>query len=182
MPICNNWGRRDGMIASLALFTDTESVGANVFSTGDVDIAAAPATAVFTPPPMAPGDEVVESITVTNNGSLDLRYSLTSTTTEDTLATSLNLTVRVGVTDCSVANWDASGTEIAPADVLGRTTTEPIFGDVTTGAQAGDRALAPAGSEVLCLHVELPLATNNASQNQTTTATFDFVAEQTRNN
>ncbi len=170
------------LVASLALFTDTENVGGNVFSTGTVDIAAAPATAVFTPPAMAPGDEVTAPITVSNNGTLDLRYALTSTTTEDALATTLVLTVRVGVTDCSVANWDASGTEIAAPDVLGRSTTEPIFGNVASGAQAGDRALAPTGSEVLCLHVELPLATTSTSEGLTTTATFNFVAEQTKNN
>lgn len=171
------------VISSLALFTDTENVDANVFSTGTVDIAVAPTTAVFTPPNLAPGDEVTEEIVVSNSGTLDLRYALTSTTTEDALATTLVLTVRVGVTDCSVANWDGSGTQVAAADVLGRTTTEPIFGDVATGAQAGDRTLVAAtGTETLCMHVELPAATSNASQGQTTTATFNFVAEQTKNN
>lgn len=170
------------VVSSLALFTDTANIGSNTFSTGTVDIATAPASAAFTPPPMAPGDEVVAEIDVQNNGTLDLRYAVTSTTTEDVLASTLVLTVRAGVTDCSVANWDATGSVIAAADVLGRTTTEPVFGNVASGAQAGDRTLAASASELLCFHVELPSATGNGSQGLTTTATFNFVAEQTRNN
>lgn len=170
------------MIASLALFTDSEAVDDNVFTTGDVDIATSPTTQAFTPGAIAPGDEVTATITVSNSGSLDLRYAMTSTTSEDVLAGELDLTVRVGVTDCSPANWDATGTEVAPADILGSTGTDPVFGSVAQGAQAGDRTLAPAGSEVLCLHVTLPFSVDNTGVNQTTTATFGFEAEQTRNN
>jgi predicted ribosomally synthesized peptide with SipW-like signal peptide len=170
------------MIASLALFTDSETVDSNVFTTGTVDIATSPTTAAFSPGAMAPGDEVTATIAVTNSGTLSLRYALTSTTTENVLASQLQLTVRVGVTDCSVANWDASGTEVAATDILGSTTTDPVFGSVAQGAQAGDRTLAPAGSENLCMHVSLPIGANNTSQGQTTTATFGFEAEQTRNN
>lgn len=170
------------LITSLALFTDSEAVDDNVFNTGTVDIATTPTTQAFTPGAMAPGDEVTAPIVVTNSGTLELRYAVTSTTTENVLASELQLTVRVGVTDCSVANWDGSGTEIAPTDILGSTTTEPVFGSVAQGAQAGDRTLAPAATETLCLHVTLPIGANNTSQGQTTTATFGFEAEQTANN
>ena len=169
------------LVSSLALFTDTENVGANVFATGDVDIAASPATAVFTPGPMAPGDQVTAEIDVSNAGSLDLRYMLTSTTTEDVLAAQLVLTVKDGVTTCDNTNWTATGVELY-GDVLGATTTEVLFGDATPGADTGDRALASGGSEKLCFNVSLPIGATNASQNLTTTATFNFVAEQTKNN
>jgi hypothetical protein len=56
------------------------------------------------------------------------------------------------------------------------------FGDPTAGAQAGDRTLAGAASEVLCFAATLPSATGNAFQGATTTATFTFSAEQTANN
>ncbi|MDO8613371.1 MAG: hypothetical protein Q7R32_11200 [Dehalococcoidia bacterium] len=49
-------------------------------------------------------------------------------------------------------------------------------------AQAGDRALAAGASDVLCFLVSLPLSTGNGFQSLTTTPTFDFVAEQTKNN
>jgi hypothetical protein len=57
-----------------------------------------------------------------------------------------------------------------------------VIGDPTTGSQAGDRTLAASANEVLCFSVILPLGTGNTSQGVTTTATFDFVAEQTANN
>ncbi len=42
--------------------------------------------------------------------------------------------------------------------------------------------LAAGASDLFCVNVTLPLATTNASQGQTTTATFTFDAEQTANN
>jgi hypothetical protein len=56
------------------------------------------------------------------------------------------------------------------------------FGSSAQGAQAGDRSVAAAASETLCFKVELPLATADAFQSATTTATFTFDAEQTANN
>ena len=169
------------LVASLALFTDTENVGGNVFGTGNVDIAALPASAVFTPGPMAPGDQVTAPIDVDNAGTLDLRYAVTSTTTEDVLASELVFTVKSGVTTCDDANWAATGS-VLYSGILGATGTSAIFGDVTAGADAGDRTLAPTASEMLCLNVTLPLAATNASQGLTTTATLNFEAEQTANN
>ncbi len=168
------------MIASLALFTDTENVGGNTFTTGTLDLAAAPVSAVVTAPAMAPGDQVTGTLDMTNSGSLDLRYSATSTTTEDLLAAELVLTVKSGVAICDDANWTLSGT-VEYSGVLGTTGTSVIFGDATPGADAGDRTLAPAASEQLCVNVTLPLATTG-NQGVTTTATLNFEAEQTANN
>ena len=39
-----------------------------------------------------------------------------------------------------------------------------------------------AASDDLCVVADLPLATGNAYQNSTTTVTFQFDAEQTKNN
>ncbi len=170
------------LVASLAVFTDSASVNDNTFTTGTVDIATSPTTQAFNPGPMSPGDEVVAAITVTNSGTLPLRYAMNSKTTENVFAGELQLTVRVGVASCTVANWNLSGTEISPAGILGTTTGRQLFGNPAQGAQAGDRALAPAANEVLCLHVSLPIAAGNISQGLTTTATFGFEAEQTNNN
>lgn len=168
-------------IASLALFTDQENVANNAFATGTVDLVAAPATAVVTMSNMAPGDQDTAPLTVTNSGSLEFRYSVTSTTTEDTLAAQLVLTVKVGVTTCDDANWTADGTTLYTGD-LGSTSTLAIFGDATQGAQAGDRVLAASANEVLCYNVTLPLSTDNTYEGLSTTATFTFDAEQTANN
>ncbi len=167
-------------ITSLAVFTDTETVTGNTFTTGTVDIAATPATAVVTMPAMAPGDQVTAPLTVDNLGTLDLRYAVTSATTEDTLAGELVLTLKSGVTTCDNTNWTADGT-IEYTGILGTIATSAIIGDNTQGADAGDRTLAPGGSEVLCVNVTLPLATT-AGQGTTSTATLTFDAEQTINN
>lgn len=169
-------------VSSLALFTDSESVGANVFSTGSLDLTASPTTAVLTLTDMVPGSEVTAPLTIGNGGSLELRYAGTSVTTEDTLAAGLDLTIRVGVTTCDNTDWDATGTVIYATGDLGSTGGIALFGDVSTGAQAGDRTLAASASEVLCANVTLPSNAPNSVQGLTTTATFTFDAEQTVNN
>lgn len=168
-------------IASLALFTDQETVGGNAFSSGTVDLLATPATAVVTAPAMAPGDQVTAPLDVANSGTLELRYSATSTTTEDSLASELVLTIKSGVSVCDDANWTADGT-VEYTGVLGSTGTSVLFGSAVQGAQAGDRVLPAGVNELFCMNVTLPLAATNAAQGQTTTATFTFDAEQTSNN
>ena len=172
------------LVSSLALFTDVENVGGNVFGTGDVNIAALPASAVFTPGPMAPGDQVTAPIVVSNAGTLDLRYALTSTADEDVLAAELVLTVKDSVAVCDDANWTTGGVQLY-SGALGATlpaTVLTLFGDAAPGTDTGDRALAPGGSETLCFNVTLPLAATSTVQSLTTTATFNFFAEQTKNN
>jgi hypothetical protein len=169
-------------VGVLGVFSDSESVTANTFATSNVDISTSPTTALVTFSAMLPGDEVTAPITVTNGGGADLRYAITSTTTENVLAASLDLTVKSGVATCTNAGFGASGTVLyGPGDV-GATTGTNVVGNPTQGAQAGDRALTAGANEVLCFNVTLPLAAGNASQSLTSTATFAFQAEQTRNN
>ncbi len=167
-------------VTSLALFTDTASVGSNTFAAGTVDITATPATAVVTMPAMAPGDQVTNPLTVTNSGSLEFRYAMTSTTDENVLASELLLTVKSGVTTCDNANWTTDGT-VLYSGVLGNTTPAAIIGDATAGANFGDRVLAAAGSEILCFNVTLPGGTT-VGQGLSSIATLNFEAEQTANN
>ena len=54
-------------------------------------------------------------------------------------------------------------------------------GDPTQGAQTGDRVLSASASEVVCIQVSLPLS-DSTGQGLTTTATLNFIAEQTANN
>lgn len=168
-------------ISSLALFTDQEANSGNAFNTGSVDIVTNPATAVITMPAMAPGDEVTAPLTITNSGSLDFRYAMTSTTTEDVLAAGLVLTVRESVATCDNANWDATGTQVY-AGVLGTSGTTNVLGSNAQGLDAGDRTLAAGTNEVLCFNVTLPLNVANTVQGLATSATFGFDAEQVRNN
>lgn len=167
-------------ITSLALFTDSASVPANTFSTGTIDINTSPTTALLTMATMTPGDQVTAPLTVSNNGTLQLRYAVTSTTTEDTLAAQLVLTVKSGVTTCTNAAWAGSGSTLY-SGILGSTATAAILGSVATGSQAGDRVLNASANEILCLNVTLPTNATLGSGGATT-ATLTFQAEQTANN
>ena len=171
-----------------AYFTDSDAVGENTFATGDVDLITNPTTNIASMSNMAPGDVKYGSVTVTNDGSLELRYALKSNTTEDTLAAQLDLTVwdeaaeDDGGTPNSTCSTTVPTTTLYSAGVLGSVAGTQLFGDPATGSQTGDRTLAAAANEVLCLKVELPSTTGNSFETLTTTATFTFGSEQTANN
>ncbi|MFN3255496.1 MAG: TasA family protein [Ilumatobacter sp.] len=167
-------------VLTLALFTDSADVTNNTFTTGSVDINASPASAALAVPAMAPGDQDTAPITVSNSGSLELRYAVRSTTTEDVLAGELVLTIKSGVATCDDANWAATGTTLYSGP-LGTVAGSNLVGSPATGADAGDRVLAAGANEVLCANVTLPLS-STAGAGLTTTATLSFLAEQTANN
>lgn len=172
-------------LGGLAVFTDQEANNANTFTTGTVDISTSPSSAFITYGDMAPGDEVTEPLTVSNDGSLELRYAVTSTIPLPpfpSLAAQLDLTIKENVTTCTNAGFDVDGTVLYGPGDLGSFAGINVIGDPTQGADAGDRVLAAPASEVLCFNVELPLSTGDSYQNKTTTATFTFDAEQTANN
>ena len=169
------------IVSALALFTDTASVTNNTFATGSVDISTSPTTALVSFSGMAPGDQVTAPVTVSNAGSLQLRYAVTSTTTENTLAGELDLTVKTGVTTCTNGGFGTDGTVIYNS-LLGTTGGTNIVGDPAQGSQAGDRTLNASANEILCFNVTLPTSATNAAQSLSTTATFAFEAEQTSSN
>jgi hypothetical protein len=161
---------------SLALFTSTAAVSNNAFTAGTVVIGAAPATAALTATNMMPGDVVNGQITVSNTGTAQLRYAMSSASTNaDSKALRDQLTLSVKTLGTSCAAFD--GTQLYTGALNGA-----AFGSNAAGAQAGDRTLNAGLNEVLCFRATLPLATGNAFQGATTTATFTFDAEQTANN
>jgi predicted ribosomally synthesized peptide with SipW-like signal peptide len=172
-------------VGTLAVFTDSQAVDANTFTTGTVDVATAPTTALVTFSNMVPGDSVTDDIVVSNGGSLQLRYAVTSTATnadskglKDQLVTTVKT---IDVTGPSTPCDNFDGTQLYTGDLDGGVTGK-IVGDAAQGGQPDDRTVNAGASETLCFRVELPLATGNAFQNATTTATFTFSAEQTANN
>jgi spore coat-associated protein N len=162
-------------VESLAVFSDETVNAGNTFGTGTVSISDAvngdPAAPVVTFANMAPGDVATGPITISNDGTLDLRYAMTSDATNDDgagLRDQLVLEIRDEGTGCG--NFD--GAQLYAGPLSGA-----AFGNPVQGHDAGDRMLAAAASEVLCFRVELPLATGNAYQGTATTATFTFHAE-----
>jgi predicted ribosomally synthesized peptide with SipW-like signal peptide len=169
-------------VASNAIWTDSADVDANLFSAGTLDISTNPTTALVTYSDMAPGDSTGgQSLTVTNAGTMDLRYAVTMTADNtDTLGlyAELDLTIREEGTDCTTFDGNVLYGPDLPFLLTG-----DLIGDPTQGADAGDRTLTTASpSEVLCFKVDLPLAAPNGVQGASTTAVFTFEAEQTDNN
>lgn len=165
-----------GSAWSLALFTDTAALGGNAFTTGTIDIATSPASALVTYSNMMPGDTANGTLTVSNSGTAQLRYAMTSSSTNadaKNLRDQLTLTIKTQGTSCAAFDGTTLYTGALSAGA---------FGNPAAGAQAGDRTLAAAAGETLCFRVNLPSGTGNAYQNATTTATFTFDAEQTANN
>jgi hypothetical protein len=74
----------------------------------------------------------------------------------------------------------AGGTQLDTTSPVGA--GRALFGNPTQGAQAGDRSLGAGANEDLCVRASLPIGTGNAFQGATTTVTFLFQAEQTKNN
>jgi hypothetical protein len=155
---------------SLAIFTDSQAVTGNAFSTGTIDISTTPATALFDVTGIMPGDSSTATIQVDNAGTGALRYAIsTSVVSGATLAAQMQLDVYAGATCSGTALY--SGSLDAAA-----------VGSSAQGAQAGDRALAGGSNETLCFEATLPLSTGNAFQDSSANVTFTFDAEQTANN
>ena len=182
-----------------AYFTDSQAVSGDTFTTGSVALSPSVGSQLVTfASDMAPGDHALGTETVDNAGSLELRYAVTSDVEaggDTALASQLQLTVwdesveddtgTLGLaadnSTCDATPADVAGSELYSGKLADATTTS-IIGDVTQGQQAGDQVLAGGASQVLCFWAELPSSTGNSYQNATTAVTFDFQAEQTKNN
>ena len=145
---------------------------------GSVDISTSPGSAVVSFGGMAPGDSVTGPLTVSNDGSLPLLYSVMSTTSEDTLAAQLDMTIKTNVTKCSDAGFDRDGEIVYGPGDLGSTAGLELVGDPALGLDPGDRVLEASESETLCIQVSLPMGTGNAFQGLTTALTLLLIAEQ----
>jgi len=171
-------------LAGFAVFTDSASIGSNTFTTGTVDISTAPASALVTFSNMAPGDTVTDDLVVSNAGTLELRYAITSSATNADakgLKDQLVLTIKtIDVTTPGTPCDNFDGTQLYTGDL--DSTAGALVGSNAQGSQADDRTLAASTNETLCFRVDLALSTGNAFQDATTTATFTFDAEQTTNN
>jgi spore coat-associated protein N len=171
--------------AAMAVFSDQQTNPDNVFTTGTVVLGIDPATAMFTVSDMAPGDVEYNGLEVSNDGSLELRYAMTTTADDtSTLDEQLDLTIDV-VTDPGVDTiWYTDDDVVGEADIYGPdgVLSSAFFGDPAQGEQAGDRTVASSASERLRFTATLPLDTDNSYQGTTCTVAFVFDAEQTVSN
>jgi hypothetical protein len=152
-------------VMSFAAFTDDADVTTNGFSTGTVSIATTPSSTLFSVSNIMPGYSSTQALTVDNDGSVDVEYTMsTSATNADSknLRDQLTLTIKTKDSDSAgCANWNG---------------TQLYDGSLANGAISTARALEAQASEVLCFRVTLPSSTGNAYQGATTSATFTFSA------
>ena len=164
-------------VATGAFFTDQQPGGSYSFTSGTVRLGVDPTEAALALPAMAPGDSSTGSIRVSNEGTLQERYSATVTTTLSALSSHLRLDIKSGVPTCTPAGFAAAGAAtIYSGPLVGSTSTKVLSNRVLDAKQA----------ETLCAQVTfVPGADNNADnalQGKTMTATVVFNSEQTANN
>ena len=166
-----------GSLTTGAVFTDSDSVDSATITSGTVDLSLAPATVNFTATNMAPGDTEFGTVTVQNDGSLQMRYAM-SGSAAGVLGTELQVTV-FGTATCNAAGVSALTPLATSGPII---PTRQLFGDPSQGADPGDRTVDSGDTDTLCVRIQLPLATDDTFQNTDATLTFDFDAEQTANN
>ncbi len=168
-----------------ALFTASTAAPAQDVNTGTVVVGVtgpAGGSATISFASAFPGASVVQPLSVSNAGSLELRYAVSSQVASGSaaLAEALRWTVRSGVTDCSSSGFAASGTQVFDG-VLATSTKTAKIGDPAPGAQAGDRLVAAGASDVLCSRITLPTTAASSLQGLGLGVTLTVDAEQGRN-
>lgn len=196
-----------GHLTSNALFTDSTVVFDNAFVTGKVDISTSDSWAVFESPALMPGDVIVQPLVISNDGTTEMRYALTSTLLPplevgpegaeapdadpdqsleeaERLATQMDLSISAApsMSSCSAANFDNLDEVLYGPDDFSQIAEVQLFGDKAQGFQGGERTVAAGRSEVLCLKVSLPLETGDSFENLEASAFLVAYAEQTKNN
>ena len=177
-------------LTTSALFTDQDETSAAIH-TGTVDLAlGVPTPLEFTPTNLAPGDSTFFPITVSNKGSLGLRYSISYSGVSSgpgtgTLTTVLQLRMYSGASDCSAAGT-ASATVINNAGAVDNWPTTPAVLVGGLSFPGNNRELPggnmPQSTENLCARVDFPLSAGNEYQDTSATLTLIFDAEQIANN
>ncbi len=156
---------------SLAVFTDTDATGGS-WTAGTIILGVTPAP-VFTANNIMPGDTGSQTLTLANTGTGQLRYAMSTATTDSGagLNSKLQLVIKAGT--CA-----APGATLYSGNLNGAS-----LGSNAQGAQAGDRTVNAGTSDNLCFTWSLDLnTTGNAYQGASATATFTFDSEQTANN
>ena len=159
-----------GGVLSLALFGDQKPV-VQPFSVGTISLGVSPASTLVTFSAMVPGNEIDGALTVQNVGTGDLRYAMTSVSTDADgkhLRDVLHLDVE--------RRTGCGGTVLET--VYGGAMGGASFGNPQAGPDTGDRQLAAGASEVLCFRASLPLGTDIRYAGAATTVTLTFLAEQ----
>jgi hypothetical protein len=173
-----------GALSSAARMTDTRSTTPATVASGSIALSLTNGASAGTwlgAVTLAPGASSYAGLTITNTGTVPLRYAATATSTS-ALSAALKINVvalPTGTTTCSAATY-LTGTLASAADTaFGATPEVALIGSTAAGAQAGDRTLAASGAERLCLKVTFPAGRGLGAGARGTVAatTFSFIAE-----
>lgn len=158
---------------SLAVFTDSKASSGS-WTTGTVVLNRDTAV-LFNSGSILPGDSGSQDLTISNGGTADLRWAMSSSSAST--PNTKNLAAQLGFTV-------TAGTCAAPgATLFSGTLAAAAIGDTAQGAQAGDRTLTAGSSESLCLSWSFAKAfADNTYQGVSDATTFTFAAEQVANN
>jgi spore coat-associated protein N len=182
-------------LTTSAIFTDEDATSASI-QTGNVSLTLSGTTPFqFTPQDLAPGSSTFVPVTVTNDGSLELRYSIsyfaspgTGGTGTGNLSDVLELRMyAVDAASCTLAGTNGVTTINTSGGAVSNwplSPGAPLVGNPGVGPNTGDRTL-PSGignTESLCARVDFPLSAGNEYQDTSVTLNLVFNSEQTLNN
>lgn len=184
--------------AAFAFFSDTATSTNNTFGAGslDLDISntnsgfADDTSATFTVSNMIPGQIVAQDIFLTNAGSTaiaEVEMGLSSTATDDAGlpldGSDLRDVLELRVFSSGTASGNScSGTEVT--SVIDTAVDPTPDGILTMSDFTGDTydalaiALAPAGTDSVCIEVKMTSTAGNIYQGDSATATFSFTGNQ----
>lgn len=165
-----------------AVFSDQEVVDQNASDTATIALSTSPTSQLFALTDVLPGFGQTFTLDVSNGGSAELRYAMSTSVVSDSdstnpLSSQLSVDVYAGATTDDCATIVSNTTAIFSGSLA-----DAGFGSSAQGADTGDRVLAAGSAERLCLDLTLALSTGNEYQNDSTEVSFTFDAEQTANN
>ena len=100
-----------------------------------------------------------------------------SLASEDQFASALQMTVKIGVTNCDNDGFSVDGDVLYGPGAAGAVGGVSVFGDPVSGTDPGDRLLGWQQEEAFCVNIALPLYTDNSMQDASTTLTMVFMSE-----
>lgn len=146
--------------ATSAAWTDSATVGGNVFSTGYIDITTARPNAFFLASGLYPGWSEERSLVVINNGTIDFEYDIAVAMTagDAVLYNSSDFVLKIGTT--------SGGDDLYSGPVSDFDGLDSV------------RELSAKSSEGLFFNVSLLDGAGNGLQSKTATISFNFIADQ----
>lgn len=169
-----------GSVGTFAYWTDDVVISGSAFTAGTLDLqvnnADAYATTTLSMPAMVPGNTSAQVLTIKNNGTAPLKYTMTGGLTgTDALAyntaAALRLTVKVGGTITGSGNSATCSAGTATL-VAGVALTNVTTTSLITTRQGPLAATGITQTQALCFQISFDSAATTTLQGKTATATF----------